>query len=72
MQKILGKKFKIIKKKTWNTNDLSSCRATCSINEFTGLVYRVSQQTIVSAYTWEQCVQSWVEHPELTGKGDEG
>lgn len=70
MQKILGKKFKIIiKKKTWNANDLSSCRVTCSTKEFTGLVYRISQQITVSAYTWAQCVQGWVQHPELTRKG---
>lgn len=63
---------KIKKKQTWSTNDLSSCRVTCSTNEFTGLVYRISQQTVVSAYIWEQCMQSWVDQPELRRKGDEG
>lgn len=57
----------------WGANNLSFCRVTCSTNEFTELVYRISQQTAVSAQTWEQRVPGWGgEHPELTRKGDEG
>lgn len=61
------------KKKMWSTNHFSFCRVTCNTNEFTGLAYHISQQIVVSAYTWEQCVQGWVDkHPELTRKGYKG
>lgn len=60
-------------KKTWSANNLSFCRVTCNTNEFTELVYHISQQTAVSAEPWEQCVLGWVEeHPELTKKGGKG
>lgn len=38
--------------------------------QFTGLLYHPSQQTAVSAETWEQGVLGWgEEHPELTQTG---
>lgn len=65
-----AKKKREKKKKMWSTNHFSFCRVTCNTNEFTGLAYHISQQIVVSAYTWEQCVQGWVDkHPELTRKG---
>lgn len=38
--------------------------------QFAGLLYHPSQQTAVSAETWEQGVLGWgEEHPELTQTG---